>query len=179
MHLNRDYVFDGHQYDVSRLFVVAEITDQQAISDAELSGRVEEQLRILGQSTPPDVKPGSQCTEPVLCEFYDHCNPELPSDHVSFLPRMRTEKVDDLLASGIMSVHQIPDDFPLSESQRRARDTVKSGKMWISSELAGEFSKLRYPICFMDFETLVPALPKFEAPPREDRAPDSRSENQH
>jgi predicted RecB family nuclease len=161
MHLNRDYVFDGLKYDVSRLFVIAEISREQSISDAEISSRVDNQFRILGQPAPPDVKPGRQCNEPVLCEFYDHCNPDLPSDHVSLLPRMRTEKVDDLLASGIMSVHQIPDDFPLSKTQRRAAETVKSGKTWISSELAGELSTLRYPICFMDFETIFPALPRF------------------
>jgi predicted RecB family nuclease len=106
MHLSRDYVFDGWQYDVSRLFAVVELTQEQTISDAEISGRVDYQLRVLGQPAPPDVKPGRQCTEPVLCEFYDHCNPDLPSDHVSLLPRMRTEMVDDLLASGIMSIHQ-------------------------------------------------------------------------
>jgi predicted RecB family nuclease len=107
------------------------------------------------------VKPGSQCLEPVLCEFYDHCNPSLPSDHVSLLPRIRTEKVDDLLASGIMSVHQIPDDFPLSEAQRKVVDTLKNGTIWIGSELPVELSSLRYPICYMDFETIFPALPRF------------------
>jgi len=161
MHLNRDYVFDGREYDVSRLFVVAELIPEQTISDAEISSRVDNQLRVLAQPAPPDVKPGRQCLEPVLCEFYDHCNPDLPDDHVSLLPRIRTEKVDDLLASGVMSVHQIPDDFPLSETQRRAVDTVKTGKAWIGSELAGKFATLRYPICFMDFETVFPALPRF------------------
>jgi hypothetical protein len=161
MHLNRDYVFDGQQYDVSRLFVVAEIPKEQRITDEEISSRLDNQLRVIGQPAPPDVKPGRQCFEPVLCEFYDHCNPELPSDHVSFLPRIRTEKVDDLLASGIMSVHQIPDDFPLSYTQRRAVDALRTGKMWISSELGGELTSLRYPICFLDFETVFPALPRF------------------
>lgn len=161
MHLNRDYVFDGREYDVSRLFVVAELIPEQTISDAEILSRVDNQLRVLAQPAPPEVKPGRQCAEPVLCEFYDHCNPDLPDDHVSLLPRIRTEKVDDLLSSGIMSVHQIPDDFPLSETQRRAVDTVKTGKVWIGRELAGELSTLRYPICFMDFETIFPALPRF------------------
>ena len=161
MYLNRDYVFDGQEYDVSRLFVIAEVPLEQTIGDTEISRRVENQLQVLGQPAPPDVEPGRQCTEPVLCEFYDHCNPDLAADHVSFLPRMRTEKVDDLVASGIVSVHQIPAEFPLSETQRRAVDAVKSGKMWISPELAGELSILRYPICFMDFETIFPALPRF------------------
>jgi hypothetical protein len=161
MHLNRDYVFDGLGYDVSRLFVIAEVPHEQTIGDAEISSRLDDQLRVLGQPEPPGVKPGKQCKDPVLCEFYEHCNPDLPSDHVSSLPRIRTEKVDDLLASGILTVHQIPDDYPLSDAQRRAADTVKSGKMWTSSELAGELATLRYPICFMDFETIFPALPRF------------------
>jgi predicted RecB family nuclease len=161
IHLNREYVFDGQQYDVSRLFLVSEIPREQVINQAEISVRLDDQLRVLGEATPPSVKPGKQCSEPVLCEFYDYCNPGLRSDHVSLLPRIRTEKVDDLLASGIMSVQQIPDDFPLSETQRRVVDTMKSGKMWISSKLASELATLRYPICFMDFETIFPALPKF------------------
>jgi predicted RecB family nuclease len=161
MHLNRNYVFDGREYDISRLFVTANIPKEQGVSDAEISKRLREQLRILGQPAPPDVKPGKQCKEPVECEFYNHCNPDLPSDHVSMLPRIRSEKVDDLLASGIMVIHEIPDDFPLSETQRRAVDAAKSGKMWISKKLGRELSTLRYPVCFMDFETIFPALPRF------------------
>ena len=161
MHLNRGYVFGGGVYDASRLFTIAGVLQKQAISDSEISSLLKNQLRVLGQPAPPDVKPGKQCEDPVLCEFYDHCNPELPSDHVSMLPRIRTEKVDDLIASGILSIHQIPDDFPLSKTQRRVADTVKSGNMWISPKLAGKLSNLRYPICYMDFETIFPALPRF------------------
>jgi hypothetical protein len=161
MHLNRNYVFDGHEYDISGLFVTTKIPKEQAVSDAEISKRLREQLRILGQPAPPDVNPGKQCKEPVECEFYNHCNPDLPSDHVSLLPRIRSEKVDDLLASGIMAIHQIPDDFPLSETQRRVVDARKTGKAWIGPELRRELSSLRYPVCFMDFETIFPALPRF------------------
>jgi len=71
------------------------------------------------------------------CEFYDHCHPDLAADHVSFLPRMRIEKVDDLIASGIMSVHQIPGDFPLSETQRRAVDTSAVTKSLYLKHLTG------------------------------------------
>jgi hypothetical protein len=161
MHLNREYVFGGVAYDASRLFTIAEVPQQQAISDSNISSLLKNQLRVLGQPEPPDVKPGKQCEDPVLCEFYDHCNPELPSDHVSMLPRIRTEKVDDLIASGILSIHQIPEDFPLSKTQRRVAHAARNGEMWVSPKLGAELSTLRYPICFMDFETIFPALPRF------------------
>lgn len=161
MHLDRDYVFEGNNYDVPRLFKIVEQQPGEIVGEAEISDRLREQFRILNQPTPPDVKPGRQCEHPVLCEFYDHCNQELPSDHVSLLPRIRAEKLHELMELGITSIKQIPDDFSLSEKQRRITECVKSGKMFVSPELARELSALCYPICFMDFETIFPALPQF------------------
>jgi len=161
MHLNRDYVFDGKEYDVSQLFVTVDLKPKDAVSKGEISDRLKEQFRILNQSKPPDIKPGKQCEDPVLCEFYNHCNPELPADHISLLPRIQAKKLEKLNAAGITLIKQIPATFPLSEGQRRAVDCVKSGKPFISPELAGELDGLKYPVCFMDFETVFPALPRF------------------
>jgi predicted RecB family nuclease len=161
MRLNREYVFDGKEYDVSQLFVIADLKPTNSVSDGEISDRLKEQFRILNRHKAPDIKPGKQCEHPVLCEFYDHCNPELPTDHVSYLPRIAANKVEELTAAGITLIKQIPDTFPLSERQRRAVDCVKSGKPFVSPELADEFDGLKYPLCFMDFETVFPALPRF------------------
>jgi Domain of unknown function(DUF2779) len=161
MHLNREYIYGGGNYDVSRLFVLADLTPEQTISETEISSRIGEQLSILNQPSAPDIKPGAHCTAPVLCEFYGHCNQELPTNHVSLLPNLRAGKVVDLLSMGIASLSQIPDHFPLSEMQRIALDAVKSGKMWMNPELPAALATLRYPLCFMDFETVYPALPRF------------------
>ncbi len=161
MHLNREYVFDGTEHDVSQLFVIAELKPKDSVSEVEISHRLKEQFRILNRNKAPDIKPGKHCEHPVLCEFYDHCNPELPADHVSHLPRIAANKMEELTAAGITLIKQIPDTFPLSERQRRAVDCVKSGKPFVSPELADELDGLKYPLCFMDFETVFPALPRF------------------
>lgn len=161
MHLNRDYVYDGKQYNLTQLFSLEEPRPEDSISSREISDRIKQQFRILNQPQPPDIEPGRHCQTPVLCEFYEHCNKELPSDHVSLLPRVRTEKVQELLKAGINSIKEIPDDYPLSEKQRCVVNSVKSGKMFIGSELSAELASLKYPLCFMDFETVFPALPRF------------------
>ena len=161
MHLNRDYIFNGEEYDVSQLFVETEVKPGDAVSQSEIPDRLKEQFRILNKPKPPDIKPGAHCEDPYLCEFYDQCNPKLPADHVSFLPGIRTAKVEELTAAGIISIKRIPATFRLSEKQRRAVDSVKSGKPFVSPELADELSSLKYPLCFMDFETVFPALPRF------------------
>src|SRR5271156_3684355 len=54
MHLNREYVFDGKEYDVSQLFVIADLKTKESVSDGEISDRLKEQFRVLNRNKPPD-----------------------------------------------------------------------------------------------------------------------------
>jgi hypothetical protein len=40
-------------------------------------------------------------------------------------------------------------------------ESVKTGRPWFSEQLSGELSGLEYPLHFMDFETIFPAIPKY------------------
>ena len=62
---------------------------------------------------------------------------------------------------GVESIHEIPDDFELSEIQRRAAARVQTGEPWFSPELGEVLGGLTYPLYFMDFETVNPAIPRF------------------
>ena len=59
------------------------------------------------------------------------------------------------------SILEIPDDFPLSERQRIACTSVQTGQAWFSAELGKELESLKYPLYFMDFESVNPAIPRF------------------
>ena len=110
---------------------------------------------------PPDTLPGSHCSDPVICEFFATCNQPLPDDHISYLPGLRGGKVGELEELGITLIRDIPDDFPLNERQRNACTSVKTGQAWHSEELPAELGTLQYPLYFMDFETVNPAIPRF------------------
>ena len=161
MYLNRNYVFDGERYDVRTLFVSETVDPADAVGEAEISDRLTEQFRILNQRRAPDIAPGKHCDDPYRCEFYERCNPGIATDHISLVPGLRAKKLKSLLDAGITSIHQVPETFQLTERQRRAVDCVKSGKPFIGPELATKIAHLRYPLCFMDFETVSPALPRF------------------
>jgi predicted RecB family nuclease len=110
----------------------------------------------------PDISPGKHCTDPVTCEFYDRCNPPRPDDHVGYLPRIQAEKIDELLGMGIELIHDIPDEFPLNERQRRAATCVQTGDPWYDIDgLKTALADLTYPLFFIDFETINPAIPRF------------------
>jgi predicted RecB family nuclease len=109
----------------------------------------------------PDLPSGPHCTDPVTCEFFDRCNPPLPDDHIGYLPRLHASAAEELEEMGVESISDIPEDFPLSERQRRACTSVQTGEPWFGAELGKELGSLRYPLCFMDFETVNPAIPRF------------------
>jgi len=160
MHLNRQYAYGGGDYDLSQLFTQSDLSTD-AVPDAKIRELMKEQFTILGQPEPPQVKPGDQCTNPVTCEFFEHCNPEVPPNHVNYMPGLRSGKIDQLAAMAVTTIDQIPDDFPLSDRQRRVRECVKSGSRWIAPEVGPALASVKYPLCFMDFETVNPALPWF------------------
>jgi hypothetical protein len=71
--------------------------------------------------------------------------------------------MDELEEMGIDSIRDIPDDFELSEIQRRAATCVQKGEPWYSPDLRQVLGGLTYPLYFADFETVNPAIPRFPA----------------
>jgi len=69
--------------------------------------------------------------------------------------------VSKLVALGVQSIHDIPENYPLSGRLRRACTAVQVGKPWFGPELKDELEGLRYPLYYMDFETINPCLPRF------------------
>ena len=63
---------------------------------------------------------------------------------------------------GICSIHDVPDDFELTEIQRRAATCVQTREAWFDREgLTAKLETLVYPIAYLDFETINPAIPRF------------------
>jgi predicted RecB family nuclease len=160
-HVNRNYVFQGDSIDVRRFFKIRNLTRQIEHLQPKLTFQLRSELRVLAMSHPPEIPTGPHCTNPVTCEFFDRCNPPLPSDHIGYLPRLHASAAEELEEMGVESITDIPDDFPLSERQRRACTCVQTGEPWFSEELGEVLECLKYPLFFMDFESVNPAIPRF------------------
>jgi len=160
-HVNRNYVFQGGSIDVRRFFKIRNLTRQIEGLQPKLTFQLRSELRVLAMPHPPEIPTGPHCTNPVTCEFFDRCNLPLPDDHIGYLPRLHASAAEELEEMGVESIRDIPTDFPLSERQRRACTSVQTGKPWFSQGLDKELESLTYPIYFMDFESVNPAIPKF------------------
>jgi predicted RecB family nuclease len=160
-HVNRNYVFPGGCINSWRFFRIRNLTRKVEKLQPKLVFQLRSEFRILAMPTAPDLPTGRHCVQPVVCEFYDHCNPPRPDDHVGYLPYIHANAVEELQGIGVESIPDIPDDFELTDIQRRAAACVKTGNAWFSPELPAELAKLEYPLYFLDFETVNPAIPRF------------------
>jgi hypothetical protein len=152
-------VFQGGSYDPRHLFRIRNLNRQLPKLQKKLTKQLREEFSILRESKPPEVDPGRHCQKPVRCEFFDRCNPVYPASHVTLLPRISPRALDELKRLGVESIADIPADFPLDEQQRRAHASVKAGNLWCKAGLDQQLQSLKYPLAFMDFETVNPALP--------------------
>lgn len=160
-HVNRGFVFDGQNIDVKRFFRIRNLTRRVERLQPKLTFQLRAQFTVLNMPNAPEIAPGRHCTDPVTCEFYERCNHPIPDDHVLRLPRIHASTMEELEEMGIESIRDIPDDFDLTEIQRRAAASVRSGNAWYSSELGEVFRGLAYPLYFADFETVNRAIPRF------------------
>jgi len=161
-HINRSYVFAGGDIDVRRFFRIRNLTRRVEKLQHDVAIRLRAFVGILNRSKAPDIAPGRHCTDPVPCEFFDHCNPPRPNDHVGYLPRIHASAMEELEELGMASIHDIPGDFELSEIQRRAATCVQTGQPWFDiGGLKNALGTLKYPLFFMDYETVNPAIPRF------------------
>jgi predicted RecB family nuclease len=160
-HVNRGYVYPGGDIDTRRFFRIRNLTRRVQRLQPKLTFQLRSEFTVLAMQQPPDIAPGRHCTDPVTCEFYDRCNPPRPDDHIGYLPRIHASAMEELEEMGVESIREIPDDFELSEIQRRAATCVQTGEPWYSPELSQVLDGLAYPLYFADFETVNPTIPPF------------------
>jgi len=160
-HIDRNYVYQGGDIDVRRFFRIRNLTRRVEKLQHDITFRLRAQFAVLNMPNAPDIRPGKQCGSPVTCEFFDHCNPPRANDHIGFLPRIHASAMEQLEEMGIESIREIPEDFELSEIQRRAATCVQTDEPWFSPELRDVLCGLKYPLYFADFETVNWAIPRF------------------
>ena len=138
LHIDNTYLYEGGSYDLGRLFLLGDITDEaRAFAQTEVQERLAGMREALRGEDPPEIEIGRHCTSPYRCGFYRHCRKGQPDHHVEELPRASSELIQALLSAGIGDIRDIPEGFPgLSSVQQRVRECVVAGQPYVGSGLA-------------------------------------------
>lgn len=169
MHVNPDYVLDG-DFDLSKFFVIEPIDPSRLLPRSAVSGILNVQYKMLTNCEAPDVETGYFCKSPYRCEFFEHCHSPLDIEDVRSLP-ISEDKIRMLLHNGVATVSDLPTNIHLrlywhfTETDCSRINAARSAGRYglaVAEKLGKELSVLRFPICYMDFETIAPAVPRFQ-----------------
>jgi CRISPR/Cas system-associated exonuclease Cas4 (RecB family) len=95
------------------------------------------------------------------CELFKECLGKDIENHIFNIPRLSQSKFDELTELGIVCIEAIPDSFPLTENQARVRDCVLSKKPFVGGSLKSELASISWPAYYLDFETVMTAIPLY------------------
>lgn len=156
LHINTQYVYPGGEPDLEQLFAVQDLTDVTAARQVEVPARLAEMKAMLAAPGPPAIGPDGHCHTPYQCPFWDHCTQQKPARWIFYLPG-GDRTFQQLAGRGIQTIDEIPPGFRLSIIQRRMKENTE----WIGPGLKAALESVRSPVHHLDFETFMPAVPKF------------------
>ena len=165
LHINREYIRNG-ELNLQELFVKKDLSlevDNELLLVKERIERIfdfisSEEIPEAGILVPKIIKKSSHDC------FVEKCL-ELPPNNVFCLYGSKSQSYE-LFEAGIELIRDIPEDFVLTDRQIIQRECSIRGEPYINKEKLKHFlEKLSHPLYFLDFETFLTAIPKFEGIP--------------
>jgi len=156
-----DHYLRGDEIDWNAFFHRQDVTEDVIHLLPQVPERIAEMHKVLCSIEAPEVPPSRHCFQPYECEFWHRCTAEKPKDWVFHLPRISPSELEELESLGVVSMRDVPTDFPLKPKQRRVVDAANSGAVYRSPELAKTLPLLVPPVNYLDFETFSPAIPVY------------------
>lgn len=155
MHINNQCVYP----DLSNLFILVDVTKDVAMLANEIEEQVRQAKKTLSLKSKPNVATGRHCSAPYECPFMEKCWKGFPKHSVLDLTRSAGWPYFD---KGIVRLSDL-DSKDFTGVNRRIVEVVKSGKRFIDAGgITSAMKDWKYPLYFLDFETINPAIPRFD-----------------
>ena len=158
--LDSHYVREG-ELDIQQLFHIKDVKDLVDLEYDSVSNNINRAIKVI-LNDEPECKIDKHCQEPYNCGFLEYCRGNLPEPNVFDLYKMCFKKQCEYYHNGIITFDQCQ-DIPLTPIQRLQVERHLDNSIQINkSEVRHFLSKLYYPLYFLDFETMQPAIPPFD-----------------
>lgn len=161
--LNKEYVFDG-TLDIQQLFAISDIKEEVVLEENNIAANLSIAERLLDSPDEPGIDLSVNCNKPYPCAFWKYCARDIPSPSVFDLYRLNFDKKIAFYSNGQISFEDLINDPKIkNEKQLRQMEYAMYDKgTYVDKDNIREFlGKLSYPLYFLDFETMQPAIPEF------------------
>lgn len=159
MVIDNSYVRNG-EIDPKALFRLLDITDKVLAKQDELENIVEKLTIVLAKDEEPDITIGARCFEPYECDYSPHCWRHVPEYSVYDVFQMK--KAEEIAKQYGVELEQLPENIRPSGQKAIDLESYLSGQISLNTDKIRNFlQKLEYPLYFLDYETINPAIPLF------------------
>lgn len=159
IHINNKYVRNS-EINSHELLAIENVTERVENLRSSVETDIPNAMELAEEPSEPTVRILQQCKKPYECPFIEYCFREIPDYSVYNISRIKENKLNDLLDMNIMEVHDVPDGFPLSTAQENQVLAAKKREPIIEPEqIKNILDSLPYPLYFLDYETIAPAIP--------------------
>ncbi len=159
--LNRDYVRQG-DIDVLQLFCRLDVTSLAEALLPSIPSQLATLCQMLQSPTVPEVGIGPRCSAPYDCSLMSHCWKDVPTDSIFTLYGAGTNAWA-WWNDGIIRVADLSPAGKYSSKQGIQITAERSQETHLDPPAIQRFLELlRYPLSFLDFETIMPAVPMFD-----------------
>lgn len=162
VYINNQYVRQG-ELDIFELFSIESVLDIARSSINVIRESIVAYKKILESGKIPEMGIGEYCSKPYDCDFLSHCWEHIPEDSIFDISGMFTKKKFELYNSGIVKISDIPANFKLNANQQlQVNSALNNSSFVYSSKIKSFLTSLNYPLLFLDFETIRPAVPVYK-----------------
>lgn len=161
--INNEYVRNG-EIDLNDFFKIISVKNEVLNQQSILPDKIDFLKNIINKNEIPTKNIGVHCNEPYDCDFKAHCWKHIPEYSIFDISRLKQKKKFKLYNQGIITFDQLKNsDMKFSSSQKIQINSEVHKSSIIKKDLIKNFTdSLSYPLYFLDFETILPAIPLFD-----------------
>jgi len=161
IHLNKEYRLQA-TVDPDKLLLQDDVTGQIEKILPVIHQQIHDALEVMQQTEEPKSCSCRLKTKSSHCPTFHYFNPDIPEYSVFNISRIGSKKLALLIDGDVYHVKDVADDVKLSEVQRNQINVAKSEQPIINHAAISELlSDLKYPLYFLDYETVSTALPLY------------------
>ena len=146
------------------MFTIESVYDEVLEFLPQIPNEVKRLKSVIERTEIPKVDIGPHCSDPYDCDFKGTCWKHIPDYSVFNISRLKKDKKFDLYNQGVITLDQIDlSQTDLNPNQVLQVHSEINGISHIDIEEIRNFTKgLNYPLYFLDFETIGPAVPIYD-----------------
>ena len=158
--IDSSYTLGEEGLDLPSFFKIVDLWEPAVKEQEEtVPGVLETAERVLDHEDEPSVALSENCKD---CEYFSYCTRDLPSPNVFDLYRLQKKKMIEYYRQGLIGFDALEKaDVIKNATQKRQIDYALHDRgIYVEIEPLRKFlSTLSYPLYFLDFETMQPAVP--------------------